>query len=77
MHWRREPIKTSDEAVVKCCFYVPFLSFSSILCAREITRFKDSEIKNSILGKGRGGRGGQALITLKINPSNGHDYADT
>lgn len=20
---------------------------------------------------------GQALITLKINPSNGHDYADT
>lgn len=49
----------------------------SIFCASEITCLKDSGIKNSIPGRGAGGRGGQALITLKINPSNGHDYADT
>lgn len=38
--------------------------------------FKDSKIWNPLPARGSVTQG-QTLITLKINPSNGHDYVDT
>lgn len=56
-------------------FHVVFLWFCSFYPYVKLLHFKDSKIQNSLPAEALIFKG-QTLITLKLNPSNGHDYVD-
>lgn len=77
---RYMPMKTFSEAITMwlyCIFpYVVFQWFSPSCAYMKLPASRIARLRIPLPAEALIARG-QTLITLKINPSNGHDYADT